>query len=181
LLVLISHHVVSVLYRFLYLLFACLREVKLHYYVVLELGFADEVQPSFSLGENSKIRQVLLCGLEAIKIFYYEVGVLPELDEEVLVRFDALKLPLIALEEKVEVNLGVARELHFYCLGELVLVLDHHFHPQLLGLFQGLNHLRLLLDLDDEAVLARIDDLASLSDCRVLDRSRGLDNHHVQY
>jgi hypothetical protein len=97
-----------------------------------------------------------------------------------LVSFDALEFPVIALEGEIEVDLGIASQLHFYRLGEIVLVLDHHLHSQLLGLLQSLNHLRLLLDFYDEAVLATVDGLAPLGHRWIAYIGCWLDHHIKQ-
>ena len=108
LLVLVPHQIVTVLYRSFYLLLARLREVELHNGIVLELRLPNDVQSSLRLRKDGKRCQILICGFEAFQIFDDEVGVLPKLDEEVLVGLDAFELPIVALEEKVEVYFSVA-------------------------------------------------------------------------
>lgn len=44
LLVFLSHHVIAILDRFLYLLLPCLCKLELHYRIVLELRLANDVQ-----------------------------------------------------------------------------------------------------------------------------------------
>ena len=80
-----------------------------------------------------------------------------------MIGLDALELPFVALEHKVEVDLSITGQLDLDGLGELVLVLHHRLHPQLLRLLQCLNRLRLLLDLYDETVLVTVHHLTSLT------------------
>lgn len=164
LLVLVPHQIVTVLYRFFYLLLARLREVELHNGIVLELRLSNYVQLSLSLRKDSKSCQIFVCHFKTLQIFDDEIGVLPKLDEKILVGLDAFELPIVALEEKVEVYFSVAGELYLDIFGKLVLVLDHHLHPQHLRLLQCLNRLWLLLDLYDETVLVAVYHLAPLAD-----------------
>ena len=171
LLVFVAKHVIAILDRPLDLLLARLRELELHDGVVLELGLADEVEAPLGLREDGEGSEVLVGGGEAAQVFDDEVRVLAELDEEVLVGLDALEVPVVALEYEVEVDLGVAGQLHLDVFGELVLVLHHQLHSQLLGLLQRLHHLRLLLDPNHEAVLAAVNHLAALRHRRVPHRT----------
>jgi hypothetical protein len=171
LLVLMAHNIVSVLNGLTDLLLACLCKLELHDGIVLEFRLAHDVQPPFGLREDGEGREVLFRGGEAAQVFDDEVWVLAELDEEVLVSLYAFEVPVVALEDEVEVYLGVAGQLHLYVLRKLMLVLHHQLHTQLLWLFQRLHHLRLLLDSDHEAMLRAVHHLTAFRNARVTHRT----------
>ena len=163
LLILVSHEVITVLNGFFDLLLPRLCEIELHYRIILELRLSNNVQSALCLRENGESCQVLVCHFQAFKIFDDKIWILPKLNKEILIGLDAFELPIVALEHKVEVDLSITGQLDLDGLGELVLVLHHRLHPQLLRLLQCLNRLRLLLDLDDETVLVTVHHLTSLT------------------
>lgn len=171
LLVLMAHNIVSVLNGLTDLLLASLCELELHDGVVLEFRLAHDVQPPFGLREDGEGREVLFWSGEAAQVFDDEVWVLAELDEEVLVSLYAFEVPVVALEDEVEVYLCVAGQLHLYVLRKLMLVLHHQLHTQLLWLLQRLHHLRLLLDSDHKAMLRAVHHLTSFRNARVTHRT----------
>lgn len=85
-----------------------------------------------------------------------------------MICFDPFELPVVALEDEVEVNLGITGQFDFYVFGELVLILHHDFYSELLGLVESLYRLRFFLYADGEEVLVAINDLAVFADSWVL-------------
>jgi hypothetical protein len=181
LLKLMAHHVVTILDRALYLLLASLREIELHYGIIFELWFTDDVQPSLRFRKDRESCKVLVSGLESVEVFNDKLRVLSELNEEVLVGLDALELPIVALKEEVEVDFCVAGEFHLDGLGEFVLILHHNLHSQLLWFLERLHNLRLLLDANDKAMLAAVNYLTAFAHCRVHNASRRFDAHHLHH
>lgn len=72
---------------------------------------------------------------QLLKVLHDHLGVLPELDEKILVSLDPLELPIITLKQKVEINLSIARELNADVLRTIMLVFHDNLHNQGLGVF----------------------------------------------
>lgn len=67
-----------------------------------------DIQLPFILREDGKGTDVLICGPQPLEVFDDEIRVLSELDEEVLIGLDSFEFPIIAFEDEVEVDLGIA-------------------------------------------------------------------------
>lgn len=132
--VLLPHQVVPVLNGSLDVFFGGPQEIELHDGVVLELALSDEVEPSLCLRKDSKGRDEVFRAAKPLEVFEYELRVLSELDEKVLVGFDAFELPIVTLKEEVKVHFSVAGQLDLDSFGEPVVVLHHDLHSQHLWL-----------------------------------------------
>lgn len=181
LLVFMPHDVVSVLNGALYLLLSSLCEIELHYCIIFELRFANYVQLSLCFRKNSESCKIFISRFETFEIFDDELRVLSKLNEKVLVCLDSLEFPIVAFEQKIKVYLCIASQLYLDRFGELMLVLDHYLHSQLLRLLECLYSLRFFLYFDDKAMLAAVDYLTALANCRIDNSSGRFDTHHLYH
>lgn len=165
--ILLTHHVVAILDRSLDVFLRGTQEIELHYGVILELALSDEVQLALGFGEDGKGGHEVVGVIKTIEVFEDEVRVLSELDEEILVGFDAFEFPVVAFKNEVKVHFGVTGEFYLDVFGKAVLVLDHYLHSQHLRLLEHLHCFRLLLDTYDERVLVIVDYQAAVAQCRV--------------
>lgn len=165
--VLLPHQVVAVLDRPPDLVLSGTHEVELHYGIVLELALSNKVETALSFREDGEEGQEVVRRGEPFEVFEDEVGVFPELDEKILVGLDSFELPVVALEDEVEVHFGVAGEFYLQSFGEAVLVLDHDLDPQQLRFLQDLGSFWFFLDANGEGVFAVVDYLAGLLEGRV--------------
>jgi hypothetical protein len=133
------HHIVSILNRFFDLLVWSSGEIELHYRVVLEFAFPDEVELALGLRKNCERGYIVFSVGQPFEIFNDEIRVLSEFDEEVLIGFDSFELPIIALEDKIEVDLSITGQFYFHIFCKAVLVLYQHLDPQHLRFFQDLH------------------------------------------
>ena len=132
------HYVISILDRFLDLFLWSTCKIKLHDCVILELAFSDQIEFTFSFRKYGEGSYIVLSVCHFLEIFDNEVWVLSELNEKVLIGFDPLELPIVALKYKIEVDLCVTCQLYFQAFGKPMLILNKHLDS---------NHFRLLQNL----------------------------------
>lgn len=97
------------------MLFGRAAERKLHDEIILELRFPYDVQFAFSFREYGKVSFVILAVVfdkEPLKVFYNGLGVLSELDVELLDFFDPPKVHIVAAELKIELEFAITGQLN---------------------------------------------------------------------
>ena len=110
-------------------------ECELHDEVILKFGLTNDIHFALRLGEDSEVGFVVLVvvfGKQPLKIFNNGLGVLPELNVELLDFLDPAEVHVIAPELKIKLKLAIAGELDTNKPEILGVALDSNFDEQIL-------------------------------------------------